>query len=146
MCDEDKMASKPQKMGLMKAPAGLSLKGLNGLSSKKSNQTKKMSLANSKRKTLPPTVSDLIISPSEPVKISLQSEQFEKMEETILSEVGEIRNCILSLLEERKKLQQQHKEWINERKKKIFETKKETIYLQGHAQPYNTMYSALLSL
>lgn len=65
--------------------------------------------------------------------------QFIEMETNILSEFSNIKSSINQLLEDRKEIQKQHRIWLENMKKKIYQTKKETQSIEG--KPFNSPYT-----
>lgn len=59
------------------------------------------------------------------------SEVFEQKENNIITQINEISKSIEELLKQRKEIQFQHKRWLDDRKKKIFQVRKETNQMQN---------------
>ena len=59
-------------------------------------------------------------------EIGTTRNKFMEMEKTILDDVNNIRSSIEKLMQDRKELQQKHKVWLEDRKKKIFQAKAES--------------------
>lgn len=55
-----------------------------------------------------------------------REKEFDELESDILKDVNEVSKSIDKVLEERKEIQLQHRKWLEDRKKKIWETKKNT--------------------
>ncbi|OHS94373.1 hypothetical protein TRFO_39459 [Tritrichomonas foetus] len=62
--------------------------------------------------------------------------EYNQRENEILTQVADIHKSIESLLLQRKELQAQHKNWLDDRKRKIFLLKKETNLMQNPGQAY----------
>ncbi|KAK8891799.1 hypothetical protein M9Y10_029019 [Tritrichomonas musculus] len=56
---------------------------------------------------------------------------FEQKENNIITQINEISKSIEELLKQRKEIQFQHKRWLDDRKKKIFQVRKETNQMQN---------------
>lgn len=64
-------------------------------------------------------------------------ETFEKMEISILNEISTIKTSINKLLEDRKEIQMQHRMWIKDMKKKIYQAKQETMNIENQPSEIN---------
>lgn len=66
------------------------------------------------------------------------SEVFEQKENNIITQINEISKSIEELLKQRKEIQFQHKRWLDDRKKKIFQVRKETNQMQNEGKAIST--------
>lgn len=73
-----------------------------------------------------------------PISTDSNPEVFEQKENNIITQINEISKSIEELLKQRKEIQFQHKRWLDDRKKKIFQVRKETNQMQNEGKAIST--------